>query len=360
MNITSLGAFNDSNNDQAYYLQSGSAGYVPTSSIYVGELNEPFLIYQSESLDTGIQNYRDFYTVYLREQGKTYGIYDLNTEQNIPILTYRKYALPLSNQADLKITVVDDIITGSAPYTGMSISYTTSSVTRDIGGIFYPFKVIIDGNNGTAEQIYQFVQYQLRQPTDIDINDNLTTVRGDTAEDLLLFIGDTLQTNTTTVDGLPGGTFIDNFQAADTNRLQFNDDSGSLRTFPFVAAGTLNFNDNLQNDIDGRYFAFFTNDNAGDNSGSDFGTDAAVVINQNSGAPISGSINASSSLGFDYDYDNNTQRGAASSGSDVPYTAVSLGLTTAQYVVTTGTLTRSTANIISFVAALERNYLNPA
>lgn len=358
MNITSLGAFNDSTLDQAYYLQSGSPGYPPTNSIYVGELNEPTLIYSSGA--AGITDHRDFYTVYLREQGKTYGIYDLINEQNITALTYRKYALPLANSSDVKITVPDDTITGSAPYTGMSISYYTSSQNRTIGALSYPFKVIVDGNSGTAEQIYQYVQYQLRLSTDIDINDNLSIVRGDTAEDLLQFVGDTLKTLQVTVDGLPGGVYIDNFQAADTNRLQFTDDSGSIRTFPYVAAGTLQFNDNLQNDSVARYFTFFTNDDAGDNTGRDFGTENAIIIQDNSSNPITGSVNGSSSLDFTFDYDFNIQRGSDSSGSDAPYTAVALGLGTAQYVVTTGTITRSTANIISFVAALERNYSNPA
>ena len=48
-----------------------------------------------------------------------------------------------------------------------------------------------------------------------------------------------------------------------------------------------------------------------------------------------------------------------SEATDAPYTAVAIGLSTAQYVVTTGTIVRSTSNVINFVAALERNYLNP-
>jgi hypothetical protein len=355
MNNTTLGAFNDSLVDQAYYLQSGSPGYPPTSSLYFGEVNEPVRIYASGSAygATTTIDFRDYYTMYLREQGKTYGIYDLINEQNITTLTYRKYALPLANSADVKITVTDDIITGSAPYTGMAINYYTSSQNRTIGATSYPFKVIIDGNSGTAEQIYEYVQFQLRQTGSIDSNDNLSTVRGDTAEDLLQFVGDTLKTlGPITINGVAdGGVYIDNFQVGDTNRLQFTDDSGSVRTFPFVAAGTINFNDNLSNDGSAKYFTFFTNDDAGDNTGRDFGTQNAIIIQDNSDANLTGSVSAQSSIAFDYDYDGNIQRGNASSGSDAPYTAVSLGLGTAQYVVTTGTITRSTAN---------RNYSNPA
>jgi hypothetical protein len=65
---------------------------------------------------------------------------------------------------------------------------------------------------------------------------------------------------------------------------------------------------------------------------------------------------AQPSIGFDYDYDGNIQRGGSSAGTNAPFTAVALG-SGAQYVVTTGSITRSTANVINFVA-LERNYLH--
>lgn len=149
--------------------------------------------------------------------------------------------------------------------------------------------------------------------------------------------------------------------SADTNRLEFTETGSTVQTFPFVAAGTLSFNANLTNDTDAIYKVFFTNDNAGDDTGRDFGTQDAIIIVQNDGTtPLTGSIDGTGSLSFDYDFDGNIQRGSDSSGSNVPFTGVALGLGTAQYVVTTGTIIRSTANAINFVAALERNYLNPA
>lgn len=400
MNLTSLGSFNDSANDRAYYLQSITG--TPTDMVYAGEVNQAIKIYGDAT--HGDFDYTTFFQIFLREQGKTYGFYDLIDEQNLTLLENKKYALPLTNASDLKITHEDSTITGTTPYTGMSItyldgdlfiyitgqsSYVTDNVVQDdsgrwyictssgtvvedtisgntgtatwtpftgerqIGSSYYPFSIIIDGNSGTAEQIYEFVQYQLRQPTDID--DGAGTVRGDIAEELLAFIGDTLQTQYTTI----GGTYIDNFLANDTNRLQFYDSTNVQRTFPYVAAGTIFFNDNLQNDADAVYRVFFTNDNAGDNLGYDFGTLNAITIQDNSDVDIAGGVSGNTSIAFDYDYDGNTQRGAASAGEDAPYTAVAIGLGTAQYVVTTGTITRSTSNSINFVAALERNYTNP-
>lgn len=356
MNITSLGAFNNSATDQAYFYQG--VGGVTSSIQLPGEVNQGIKIFQSQSFD-----YTDFFKIYLREPGKTYGFYDLLTEQNLSDVTYRKYALPLTNGTDLKITANDATIASTSPYTGMSIRYYTSSQAVSIGGTNYNFKVIINGNNGTAEQIYEFVQYQLRRNANIDAQGNIAGgVQGNIAEELLEFIGDTLRTKRQTDVGGTGfgGVYITNFQSADTNRLEFVDNGGTIRTFPFVAAGNLTFNSFLTSDSNAIYKVFFTNDDSGDNTGRDFGTANAIVINDNSGSPITGSVAGSGSIPFDYDYDNNIQRGNSSSGSIVPYTAVALGLSSAQYVVTTGNIIRSTTNAINFLANQERNYLNPA
>jgi hypothetical protein len=360
MNVTTLGSF-DATTDQAYFVQidpgvdANYATAVPTASVFPAEVNQGVQIYATESFD-----YRGYFNIFLREEGKSYANYDLLTEQNLGALTYRKYAMPLSNGNDLKVTSSDagidtdsDGIADAVPYNGMSITYYTQSQGKTIGGTEYQFDVIIEGNQGTAEQIYEFVQWSLRQQVDIDagVDNGFTGIRGEVANDLLQFIGDTLRTET--------GVYIDNFQSADTNRLEFLDTGSNTRTFPFVAAGNLLFNDNLQNDASAIYKVFFTNDDAGVNSGSDFGTKDAIIIQQNGGGLITGSVATSASRAFDYDYDNNVQRGNGSAATDVPFTAVALGLGTAQYVVTTGTITRSTTNTISFVAALERNYLNP-
>lgn len=362
MNLTTLGSF-VTGSDQAYFLQLTGSADTPVNFQLSGEVNQGVQIFGSAS-EEGDFDYRTNFKVYLREQGKTYDFYDLLTEQNLTELTYRKFALPLSNTIDLKISATDTSIETGSTWANMTITYYTESQLRSIGGVDYPFKVIINGDSKTAEEIYEWVQYQLRETSSIDSGTNLVEdIRGDIAEELLEFIGDTLQTKFVSFgnnSAYSGGVFIDNFSTADTNRLEFTDDSGSVRTFPFVAAGTLEFNDNLTGDSNARYFLFFTNDDAGDNTGRDFGTENAIIINDNSGpSPITGSVNGSSSIAFDYDYDGNIQRGSDSSGSNAPYTAIALGLSTAQYVSTVGAITRSTSNTVNFVAALERNYLNP-
>ena len=362
MNITTLGSFN-ATTDQAYYYQE-TGGDIPTT-VFSDAVNQGIPIYASASADGRDYDYRTFFKIYLREQGKTYGFYDLLVEQNLTSLTYRKFALPLTNANDLNITATDDQITGSAPYTGMSISYFTESFQRDISGTNRDFHVLIDGNSGTTQEIYEFVQKQLRSGSgyDIDAAENFSSVTGSVAEELLEFVGSNLKTKYQTAVGgnaaISGGVFIDNFRVADTNDLTFVDDLNVERNFDFVAAGELLFNNNLTNDTGSIYKVFFTNDNAGDDTGRDFGTQNAIIIQDNNSQPITGSVDGSGSIAFDYNYDNNIQRGTSSSGSDVPFTGVALGLGTAQYVVTTGTWTRSTTNTVNFVAALERNYTNP-
>jgi len=338
MNLTTLGSFNNSSVDTAYYQQSSTG--TSTATVYPGEVNQAIKIYGDAT--HGNINYRTYFKIYLREQAKSYGYYDLIVAQNLSTLTYKKYALPISNALDLKITHSDTVITGSTPYTGMSITWTTGT-TRTIGGIPYTFSILINGNNGTAEQIYEYVQWSLRQPTDIDAS--IVSRIGKTSQELLTFVGDALKTNYTT----DGGVFIDNFLAADTNRLTFTDNTNTQRTFPYVAAGNLVFNDNLKNDTDARYWVFFT---------TGFDSSSALIVNDNSGNPITGSISGRTSISFDFDYQNNTQ-GGRTPNTDANYTAIAIGLSTGQYVLSTGSITKSTANSINFVAALERNYSNP-
>jgi hypothetical protein len=69
---------------------------------------------------------------------------------------------------------------------------------------------------------------------------------------------------------------------------------------------------------------------------------------------ISGFASAAN-IPFTFDYDGNEQ-GGRTPAQDAPVTVVAIGLQTAQYVRTTSTITRTTGQTISLVAALERNY----
>lgn len=110
----------------------------------------------------------------------------------------------------------------------------------------------------TAEEIYEKVQYLLRQDADVDSTDQVVT--GSTADELLTFVGDTLVTGRaipSNPNGGGSGVVILGFDSNDTNRITFTDNTATERNFPFVAAGTINFNSNLVNDSAPEYWMFF-------------------------------------------------------------------------------------------------------
>lgn len=290
----------------------------------------------------------------------------------------------------------------------------------------------------TAEQIYEKVQYLLRQASDIDVTDQVVT--GKTADALLTFVGDTLKAGVsipTNPNGGGSGVIIEGFDSNDTNRLVFVDNLGTERTYPFVSAGTISFNTNLETDGDGYYWMFyqyterFTNTgfsigsasgssatisstttnlttelasgdyialsgfaNAANNgiwllTGSPAGSGPytvtatkvngatvvnetagpsisldknpinspdAIIVQDNNDVNISGAI-SSSSVAFTFDYDGNVQ-GGRTAGTDAAVLIRAIGLDTAQFVETTGTITRATGLSFSVVSGLERNYAN--
>ena len=404
MGIVSLGTF-VAGSDQAYYQQTGSGQ--SSSFDKSGEVNEAVQIYSS-SLD-----YRNYFKVFLREQGKQFVESDLVSEQDLTTLDYTVYKVPLANATDIKITNDDAFITSSYIYSDGTIDYLSASLWATLaeGGTYYRWNVVLSGSqwyrvSGAASVtsdpfaasssgqdwelypgqrkigdnwyafnrivaapveatastaiIYEWLQYELRQSYDINDNvngDNYGFVLGSTANLLASFLGDTLQTK--------AGVYIDNFAADDTNAIQFFDltvdGSGSTttaRTFPFVAAGTFVFNSILVGDESASYKVYFTEVATGPNSGSSYDTVDAIIVNDNSGQPMTGSI-TTQNIAFTYDYDFNVQRGDSFSGSDAPITVVALGLTSAQWISAEFTITEGTGLSFPINAAQERNYANP-
>ncbi len=335
--------------DQLYFEQGAGA----TNVQLTGQVNQAVQILDDPNGDGNYSDgfdYRTVFTLFVREQAQTFGQSSIS-DIGVTTMASQAYRFPISTAADLKITESDVNIGANTPYTGMSITYNAVAQSRSIGGSNYDFGIIIDGNNGTAEEIYEFVQYQLRQNSDIDADAD--SLIGKTADELLEFVGDTLKTKSATnPDGGGTGVYIDNFQTADTNRIEFVDNTATTRTFPFVAVTTINFNANLQNDASAIYRVFFT-----DANGNDFGDSDAILVDDNGGSDVAGTISAASSITFDFDYDGNVQ-GGRTAATDAPITVVAIGLDTGQYVSATGTITRSTSNSVSLVAPLERNYEN--
>lgn len=216
------------------------------------------------------------------------------------------------------------------------------------------------GNNGTLSNCFQWLQKELRRGFATTLDDSDFRGIADISTSSGVFRGDV--TDLLMTFASPNGTtlnlFIDDLNANEKNNVTFNDVLGIGRNFAFLAIISISVNTNLLDDNDTKIVVFFTNDNAGDNTGRDFGTDEAITVQTTTSTDMISENPSVSPVDFEFDYDNNTQRGAASAGTDAPVTIVAIGLNTAQYVSTAGTVTRQSTNVFSLVAALERNYSN--
>lgn len=254
----------------------------------------------------------------------------------------------ISNEDDLKIQTLlgavqatGDAAMSSAPYNGITVAYYTVNQTRTIAGVSRNFKIIIAGNGGTLEQIYAKVQYLLRQNSDINTGGTAGIKTGKIQDDLLKFVGDTLVTSQS--------VFIDNVSNADSNRVEFYDDSNTLRTNPYTAAGTMNFNSVLVG-AGSSYRLMYT---APSGAGNDYGEAGAITVNNAAGTPITGTI-SSSSIAFDFDYDNDALGGTA--GTEKAVTLIGIRPGSGKFAVANGTLSRSKGISLSLVAETDRVY----
>lgn len=143
--------------------------------------------------------------------------------------------------------------------------------------------------------------------------------------------------------------FVDDVLSADSNRVEFYDDSGTLRTNLFTSAGTLTFNAPLVGA--GSSYRLFFQDPPG--AGNDFGESGAITVNDSTGTPITGTI--SSSVDFTYDYDGNVQ-GGYTAGTDRNVVLVGIRPGSGKYVAAQGVLTRSKTIVLSLVAEQDRVY----
>lgn len=321
---------------QLYYQKV--LGGAASNFTFTDQCNEGIQVFGDAT--NGNFDSRTYFKSYVREYGKKYKDSVLADTGKTSTGAFLVNML-LSNEDDLKIQANDAAMTGS-PYNGINVSYYTANQTRTIGGVSRNFKIIINGNNATLEQIYTKIQYLLRQPTDINTSGTAGVKTGKIQSELLKFVGDTLVTSQS--------VYIDNIQAADSNRIEFYDDSNTLRTNPYTAAGTMTFNAPLQGAGSSYRLIFTTLPGAG----NDFGESGAVTVNDAAGTPITGTI-SSGGISFTFDYDGNTQ-GGRTAGTDAAVTLIGIRPGSGKYVAASGTLTRSKAIALSLVAETDRVY----
>ena len=326
---------------QFYYVKE--SGGTATNFTFTDAPNEGIRV------DDTAQTY---FKIYCREPNYTYddaSLGDGGASETGPF----KISLPISVGADLKTydsnnnPILDAAMSG-APYSSLTLVYGPQT-SKTIGGTGYNYSIFVDNTtaNATLEQIYTWVQYKLRQNSDID--GGAGNVNGKTANSLMYFVGSTLYTTQ--------GVFIDGILPADINRIFLMDDTGTNRQYPYQSAGSMNFNSFLTSGGTGYYVMYFANDDAGDNLGYDYGTANAIVVNDANGDPIQGTI-TSASINFSYDYTNNVQRGNTSDGTPAPVVLVAGNKGVAKPVVVTGTsITESKSIVITATAEQDRAYV---
>lgn len=316
---------------QLYYQRD--AIDAPTNFTFTDEVNEGILVYQDGLLDK-----RSYFKSFVREQGKKYKSSTLADTGQTATNAYIVNVL-LSNEDDLKITSLDAGLI-AAPYDSITVTYFATDQTKVVGVGSYPFRVVVNGNNATLEQIYTKVQYLLRQ--DIDIDSGAGSVNGKTADELMYFVGDTLVTTQ--------GVFVENIQANDLNRIELKDQNNVSRFYPFSAAGSLSFNSFLSNGGTGVYRMYFADTVTGD-----YGTANAITVQDKDGIDIAGIINASE-IPFTFDYDGNVQGGRTAS-TDASIIIFGLNKGVSKPVVATGTISRAKGLSFGLVAEADRAYV---
>ena len=330
--VVGLGSVNAGS--QLYY--QADASDAPIDFTFTDQANEGIQVFGDSA--NGDFDKRVFFKSYIREQGKKYSDSVLADTGKTATGAFIVNML-LSNEDDLKISDLD-VEMSNAPYDLITVEYFAVDQLRDVGGSDYNFDVIVEGNGATLEQIYTKLQYLLRQSSDIDAGAG--TVVGQTAELLAGFVGDTLETTL--------GVYIDNIQAADSNRIVFKDTGAVDRVNPFEAAGTLNFNAVMVG-AGSSYRLMYT---TGPGALDDYGEAGAITVLDATATPIAGTI-ASGAIAFTFDYDNDSAGGTA--GTDKSVTLIGIRPNSSKFAVATGTLNSSKVISLSLVAETDRAYL---
>lgn len=335
-----LGAITPASTVQPYYHLASSDS--PTNFPFTDQFNAGIKVYDNVSLDK-----RTYAKAFVREFGKKFKSSVLADTGSTGTGPFKQNFL-VSNEDDLKITgllgsnqAAGDAAMAGAPYSGITVSYYTANQSRTINSVSCNFKIIINGNNATLEQIYAKVQYLLRQGTDINASGTAGAKIGKIQSDLLAFVGDTLVTSQS--------VYIDNILSADSNRIEFYDDSNTKRTNPYTAAGTLEFNSVLVG-AGSSYRLMYA---APPGAGNDYGEAGAITVKNAAGTDITGTISAGS-IAFDFDYDNSTAGGTAATDKAVVLIGIKPG--SGKFAMASGTLTRSKTIKLSLVAEQDRVY----
>lgn len=292
MSVITLGSFVEEATQTAYFFWAGDT--TKTDFTYPGPVNEAVKIY-GDATHGNFDNRSTVLTVAIRpaptgSSGSVVG-YTFNqsttTDIGAPTVTYQAYRFPLTSVVDLNLDLTDAEIASLETSRGFQITWyavaqqSNTFLPFDLVGGPHPFHVIINATNGSAttSEIYNWVQWSLRQAGDID--DGAGTEYGFSTPALVEFVGPTLQTFDIDVSATEGGVALDGFDTNFANDISMREDDGTLHSFPYVAAGSLVFNTNLIEDAASKYWMF---------NSTGYGTAGATLIQDNSDSDITGDV----------------------------------------------------------------------
>lgn len=287
----------------------------PINASRVGPLDEAFQVYGSTANgDSGAGNFDFTIARILAAKVRTFGFTQgeaTSTGSGVSTLQgfSAGFGLGESISPTNSFSLANVYTSAIAPFTGMT--FTRRATPLSVSGFVQAAGNFTDviSNTGAGSLAQVRARMDAWMTLDIDINDNtaITGIFRPKRASALYTIDD--QGRLVTRQGL----FLQNIAIADQQSVVFTDDAGNLKTYPFNVQITVSVSDAWRNDANGWYAAYFK-----DGAGTlDFDTVSAVIVNDASGNPVTGtSANATGSVGayrivFNFDYDGNTQAGLA-------------------------------------------------
>lgn len=315
-----------------YYTQSAATDAATATFTHINTgttygVNELVEIYRDTNGDgTPDFDYRAYAKVFLRPAGYTYDEAS-NADIGYPALTYKKYNFPITCTVDAGVTVDDATLAG---YTGMGITWYAAAQSFSLGANGpYNYHVVAAANSHTHDETYSWLQYQLRQSADIDAGAGNRIGRVTPA--LVFMDGETL---TTLYQAGVGGVHIDGISAASFNNVKERDDTNTLRSYPYTAAITLEFDEFLQLDAGvAKYWIY---------DAATYPGAGATLLQDADGLDMAGTITGPTAA-FSYAY-----------AGDKAWIGVAVGDDDAKIAVAAGLIEQSTGNKGVFVAGKER------
>ena len=314
-----------------YFAQSSAtdASVSTFTHLHTGDtfgVNELVQIYSDTNGDGAPDyDYRSYAKVFLRRAGYTFDE-SSNADIGYPTLTYKKYNFPITHAVDAGVTVDDATLAG---YTGMSITWgAIFGVMLGTNGP-YAYGIDIAGNTHTHDEVYSWVQYQLRQSSDIDAGAGNRT--GKVASALVFMDGETLKTR---YQAGVGGVHISNLSAASYNNVAEADNTQAYRVYPYTGAITAEFDQYLQ--LDAGVAKFWLYDAA------TYPGAGATLLKDASNNDMTGTISGPTAT---FSYTGPTPK---------DWIGIAVGDDDAKIAVASGTIEQSTANKAVFVAGQER------